>query len=157
MRLEGGLRGYPAGCAHAGGGWLRDRQIDPGARAIAAHPDHLPDGRIRGRALGVSRLRGGGRGLHRQAAGAGNPEIQIVGFCRSLQQECGIASGDSRTQTGRRTFEEIGGEFACVGGSFAVRARGGVDADRTRDSRRARPVADGAENGPHLGGEQVVA
>src|SRR5437867_10010247 len=80
MRPETGLRCHPPGCAHAGGGWVRNREIDQGTRTISAHPDHLPDGRLRRPALGVSRVRGGSRGLHRQAAGAGNPEVKNIGF-----------------------------------------------------------------------------
>ena len=80
------LRGDPAGRHDAGDGRLRDRRLDPAARAVAAHAHHLSDRAGQQRGAHPPRLRCGRGGLHDQAVRAGDPALEGERLRRTASQ-----------------------------------------------------------------------
>ena len=138
---------------------LRDRRADPRARALAAHPDHLPDRQLQERHARLPRLLGRRGRLPVQAVRARRPAVEGRGVRRALQQ----AAGDARTPAealqarlrrdgaaGRGADRRAGGREPVAAAEIAERQRV-EDGARRSCSSASSGAPRGAGDEPHEG------
>ena len=99
------LRADPARRGDARSRRLRDRRADPGARALAPDPDHLPDRELPQRFARVPRLLGRRGRLHLQAVQPRGAPVEGRGLRRALTSSARRSSG--RPQALLRAHEEL--------------------------------------------------